>query len=218
MLRILLLLRRHTANLRFSRALEKRIAKISGGWAYSSVIRDLYVKEHGLKIGYGSYGGCWNNRSLWWARVEIGNYCSFANNLYVATRNHNFHWFSTHPCLENPYFGALLPKDYQLLSMRTTYTDKLKIGNDVWVGENVLIMPGCDMIGNGAVIGAGSVVTHDVPPYAIVAGNPARILRYRFDEKTIEKLEESHWWNLTIEELRQYAPQLQNIVKSARIQ
>lgn len=74
--------------------------------------------------------------------------------------------------------------------------------NDVWVGTNVTIMPGCNIIGNGAIIGGVSVVTHDVPPYAIVAGNPAKILRYRFDEDIIKKLEESKWWELELDELK----------------
>ena len=84
--------------------------------------------------------------------------------------------------------------------------------NDVWVGANVTIMPGCKKIGNGAIIGGGSVVTHDVPPYAIVAGNPAKILRYRFDEDIIKKLEESKWWELELDELKKIAPRLQEIV------
>ena len=58
----------------------------------------------------------------------------------------------------------------------------LEIGHDVWMGQQAIILPGCKKIGNGAIIGGGSIVTHDVPPYAIVVGNPARVIRYRFDE------------------------------------
>lgn len=88
----------------------------------------------------------------------------------------------------------------------------LEIKNDVWIGQGVTILPGCKKIGNGAIVGAGSVVTHDVPPYAIVAGNPARVLRYRFDEENIKKLEATQWWNLKLDELKEIAPKLQEIV------
>ena len=80
----------------------------------------------------------------------------------------------------------------------------LTIGNDVWVGYNVIITNKCQNIGNGAVIGAGSVVTKDVPAYSIVAGNPAKIIRYRFDEETISIIEKSEWWNFTPEKLMKF--------------
>lgn len=67
------------------------------------------------------------------------------------------------------------------------------IGNDVWIGADVIIMGGVH-IGNGAVIGAGAVVAKDIPPYAIVVGNPARVIKYRFDDDTIRKLQEMKWW------------------------
>ena len=74
------------------------------------------------------------------------------------------------------------------------YKGDINVGNDVWIGNNVIVMPGVT-IGNGAVIGAGAVVTKDVPPYAIVGGNPAKVIKYRFTEKQIEKLLEIKWWN-----------------------
>ena len=76
----------------------------------------------------------------------------------------------------------------------------VEIGNDVWIGEAVFINDGVK-IGTGAVVGAHSVVTKDVPPYAIVAGVPAKMIRYRFDEETIQKLLESKWWEWADEKL-----------------
>ena len=77
----------------------------------------------------------------------------------------------------------------------------MEIGNDVWIGEAVFINDGIT-IGTGAVVGAHSVVTKDVPPYAIVAGAPARVLRYRFDDSTIQKLLDSKWWEWDDETLK----------------
>ena len=74
------------------------------------------------------------------------------------------------------------------------------IGHDVWIGHSAVVLPGVE-IGTGAVIGAGAVVTKDVPPYAIVGGTPAKVLRHRFEPDTIERLLASEWWNLSAEQL-----------------
>ena len=79
------------------------------------------------------------------------------------------------------------------------------IGNDVWIGQNALILPGVH-IGNGAIIGANSVVGSNVEPYSIVAGNPARLIRKRFDDEMISLLEEFTWWNKSIEEINSLIP------------
>ena len=83
----------------------------------------------------------------------------------------------------------------------------MTIGNDVWIGRNVIIISGVK-IGDGSVIGAGSVVTKDVPPYAIAAGNPAKIVRMRFDEETIKKLLKIEWWNWSLERVLANLPYL----------
>ena len=80
------------------------------------------------------------------------------------------------------------------------YAKKVSIGNDVWIGCNAIIKKGIK-IGNGAVIGAGSVVTKDVPAYAIVVGNPGKIIKYRFEDSIIKELKEIKWWNWSIEEI-----------------
>ena len=77
----------------------------------------------------------------------------------------------------------------------------LTIGNDVWLGHNSIIMPGVGRIGDGAVVAAGAVVNKEVPPYAVVVGNPARVVRYRFDPETIERLLAEKWWEKDIEEI-----------------
>ena len=86
---------------------------------------------------------------------------------------------------------------------------KTIIGNDVWIGDQCFIKAGVK-VGDGAVIGAHAVVTHDVPPYAIVGGVPARVIRYRFDEETINSLLNSEWWNLNDKDLSVFAQYIQN--------
>jgi acetyltransferase-like isoleucine patch superfamily enzyme len=85
----------------------------------------------------------------------------------------------------------------------------VEIGSDVWIGHSALIMQGVS-IGDGAIVAAGSVVTRDVPPYAVVGGVPARILKYRFDDETIQRLRQTAWWNLDLAEIRRLAPRFDN--------
>ncbi|NDK19859.1 CatB-related O-acetyltransferase [Candidatus Gracilibacteria bacterium] len=79
---------------------------------------------------------------------------------------------------------------------------EIKIGHGVWIGARVIILPGVT-IGNGAVIGAGSIIRKDVPPYAIVIGNPEQIIRYRFDEVKIGAIESSKWWEWSREKVKE---------------
>jgi virginiamycin A acetyltransferase len=78
----------------------------------------------------------------------------------------------------------------------------LEVGNDVWVGHNAIILPHVKKIGDGAVIAAGAVVNKDVPPYGIVVGNPARLVRYRFSQKVVDELLTSRWWEKSLEEIK----------------
>ena len=75
------------------------------------------------------------------------------------------------------------------------------IGNDVWLGHHAIILPGASKIGDGAVIGAGAVVNRDVPPYAVIVGNPGRVVKFRFPEETRKELQESRWWEQSFERI-----------------
>lgn len=131
---------------------------------------------------------------------DIGAFCSIANNLIVGGAQHPMNWVST-----SPVFYAVSGGTGHHLGNNTPPPDKRTIiGNDVWIGSRVTIMQGV-RISNGAVIGAGSVVTKDVPPYAIVAGVPAKIIKYRFSEEIIAKLEASKWWDLPEKVLAKYS-------------
>ena len=84
----------------------------------------------------------------------------------------------------------------------------------MWIGQNAIILPSCHKIGNGAVIGAGSVVTKDIEPYTINVGNPARAIKKRFSDEVIKKLEETHWWEMELDELKKHIEQLQQIAQA----
>lgn len=99
------------------------------------------------------------------------------------------------PYFYNPAFG---------FNVEDVPRETLYVGNDVWCGYGVIITSKCHRIGNGAVIAAGSIVTDDVPAYAIVKGSPAKVLKYRFDSETIEMLEQSKWYDLPPEEVMEF--------------
>ncbi|WP_330998197.1 DapH/DapD/GlmU-related protein [Pectinatus frisingensis] len=124
----------------------------------------------------------------------IGNYCSiFYNNVFLIGINCNFHSLSTYPLMQLDTDTVFpLASDYKK-QLYGGNKDQLIIGNDVWIGRGCTIMGGV-YIGNGACIAAGSVVTKDIPPYAVVGGVPAKIIKYRFNKDIINKLQKIKWW------------------------
>ena len=128
-----------------------------------------------------------------YSNTKIGNFCSIGPNVIIAPGEHPLDQFTTHPII---YDSAWNKK----ISSKCDINKNTVIGNDVWIGCNALIKTGIK-IGNGAVIGACSVVTHDVPPYAIVAGNPAKIIRYRFNDDIIQKLIDTKWYDGNLNEV-----------------
>ena len=145
-----------------------------------------------VKVGRYSYMG--KNNSV--SNVEIGAFCSIASYCAIGGGAHSLDTVSTSPVFQKG--RNILKKNFANIDSKLN--KKVVIENDVWIGENVFINDGV-IIGNGAVVGAHSVVTHDVPPYAIVAGAPARIVRFRFSEDEIKRLCESKWWDLSDDEL-----------------
>lgn len=162
--------------------------------------------ERGIAVvGEHTYG----NPTLGFAydgyRFVCGRYCSIGPSVKVLlSGNHNHQLVTTYP------FSAF-PKAWPAtagIPFRESRGDVV-VGNDVWIGYEALILSGVT-IGDGAVIGAGAVVAKDVPPYAVVVGNPARVIRYRFDEQTIADLLEIAWWNWPDERVAQFTPLLLN--------
>ena len=124
--------------------------------------------------------------------ANIGKYCSIGARCSIGGWQHDYHRLSTSPRV----YREILGRGYISQTLQVT------VGNDVWIGDNVSIVKGT--VGDGAVIGAGSVVTKDVPPYAIVAGNPAKVIAYRFEKEKISQLLASRWWDMSPGELRTY--------------
>lgn len=161
----------------------------------------------GVRVGKYSYGYerlCKAHSNL---LQSIGAFCSINNTVEIAGPNHPTQYISTHPFFYNRLIHGeesvppLLDHDEDVIEA-VRDNEKIIIGNDVWIGKKVLLLPSIK-IGNGAIIGAGAVVTKDVPDYAIVAGVPAKVIRYRFSPSEIAKLNKIAWWDWDDEKIKE---------------
>jgi acetyltransferase-like isoleucine patch superfamily enzyme len=152
----------------------------------------FYLKDNknyaNYNVGIGSYGKPrvhdWKDET----NLTIGKYCSIAKNVHILLGGeHHSDWVTTYPFMA-------LTNEASHLELDKKSKGSVSIGSDVWIGMNSIILSGVN-IGNGAIIGAGSVVTKDVPSYSIYAGNPAKLIRLRFSEEMIIALNEIAWWN-----------------------
>ncbi len=144
------------------------------------------VKFYRGELGRYSYIG--NNSFV--IDTKIGNFTSVAPDCYIGGTSHPINWVSTSPVFhkwENIMKKNFARHDFEIFK-------ETIIGNDVWIGNKVMIKAGVN-ISDGAVIGMGSVVTKDIGPYEVWAGNPAKMIKKRFDDDTIRRLLESQWWN-----------------------
>lgn len=148
------------------------------------------------RIGFGSYTG--TNTII--KNAEIGSYCSIAWNVSIGGGNHDMSAASTY----TPYWWK---RTLGLTLRDDRCSARCEIGSDVWIGSGANIVTGVK-VGNGAVLGAGAVVVKDVPPYSIMGGVPARLIRYRFDEEICERLLRIAWWDWPREMVKQAAPLL----------
>lgn len=130
-------------------------------------------------------------------KTNIGKFCSIAHGSYIGLWEHNT-YVTTHSFYLYETSGGFVKgyRNYDKDSLLTT------IENDVWIGANAVILKGIK-VSNGAIIGAGSVVTKDVPPYAIAVGNPAKVLKYRFSQDEVEFLLDKKWWDMPREALQE---------------
>lgn len=164
------------------------------------------ANRYGYEIGEFSYGRPKVRFPESGKKLTIGRYCSIADKVEILLGgNHRTDWATTYPFTALPGLWPSAPKtdDYH------TSRGDVSIGHDVWLGSGVTILSGVT-VGHGAVVAAQAVVTKDVPPYAIVGGNPAKVIRYRFDEATVAALLEVCWWDLPQEKVATLIPLLQS--------
>lgn len=176
----------------------KAVKKLRGTALRGSTVHPSSKVEPGTQFVFsvmGRHSFCGYDCDI--SHADIGSFCSIANGVVIGGGMHPVSWISSSPAF---YAG----RD----SIRAKFAEharepvrRTRIGHDVWIGQNALIKQGIT-IGTGAVIGMGAVVTKDVAPYAIVAGNPARLIRLRFPAALVDALLQSEWWELPEARLR----------------
>lgn len=169
---------------------------------YNTIYND--VKLSNVKIGDYSYVASYSKL----ANLEIGKFSSIGPEVYAGLGKHpSRNFVSTHPIFYSP-LGQL-----EITFVSNSFFkefEHIKIGSDVWIGARAIILDGVT-VGDGAIVAAGAVVTKDVPPYAVVGGVPARVLRYRFEPSEIEYLLKSKWWDKDVDWLKQNSEMMRNV-------
>jgi acetyltransferase-like isoleucine patch superfamily enzyme len=181
--------------------LAKAIKKFRLSSVESSKVHKTAKIEAGSSVCHSvidCYSFCGYDCDLYYA--EIGRFTSIASGVVIGGARHPMQWLSMSPVF---YEGrdSIKKKFFEHKRDKDPIT---VIGHDVWIGRAAIILSGVQ-VGNGAVVGAGAVVTKNVPPYAVVAGNPARLIRYRFTAELIASMEQMKWWNRDDETLEKLA-------------
>jgi acetyltransferase-like isoleucine patch superfamily enzyme len=163
----------------------------------------LHKKDSEYEVGSFTYGKPkiynWEHKS----KFKIGSYCSVGKEVKIfLDGDHRTDWVTTYP------FSALWPEARHITGHPKS-KDDVTIGNDVWIANGAVILSGVS-IGDGAVIGAHAVVSKSVPPYAVAVGNPARVVKYRFEDDVIANLLQIKWWNWPTEKIKKILPYLLN--------
>jgi len=155
-------------------------------------------------IGRGTYGWLKVREPNDYAALSVGAFCSFADGVEVFLGgNHRHDWVTTYPFSQCSEGRIAYARGHEMTK------GNVVIGNDVWVGANVMILSGVT-IGDGVVVGARSVIAKNLEPYGIYVGNPARLVRKRFDDSIIEKLLEIKWWDLDDKKIIKLLPFMLN--------
>lgn len=134
--------------------------------------------------------------------TQIGSFCALADYLTIGCDDHDYKMVTTHPFWHDTSWGISEDEEFSKEYRRKEYEQPCVIGNDVWMGAGVIVCRNVT-IGNGCVIGAGAIITKDIEPYSVVVGVPGRVIKKRFDDKTIERLENAKWWDLPVEVIKE---------------
>lgn len=191
----------------------KFLKKIRGAAIKNSIIDKTSKIESGSQIvssTFGRHSFCGYDCQI--INCDIGSFTSIANNVVIGGGAHPIDWVGMSPVF---YEGKDSVKT-KFSEHKRPFPKRTLVGSDVWIGEKVLIKAGI-CIGNGAVVGMGSVVTKDVEPYSIVAGNPAKTIRMRFNNETIKLLLESKWWEWEETKIKNYAKLFNNVDEFKRL-
>jgi virginiamycin A acetyltransferase len=166
--------------------------RTEGGDLRSETVREIFRHYWKVDVGKYTHGSCFTPFMID-PHTTIGRYCSIAGGVRIINHNHPVNFKGTSPLFFNPDMGYC----------RQWLVDfnPIDVGNDVWIGANAVILPEVGRIGDGAIIGGGSVVHRDVPPFAVVLGNPGRVVKYRFPEPVIARLLDEKWWERDPEDL-----------------
>lgn len=184
--------------------IKKKLGLNKNPYSFTKIHLAEAIKKHGYEVGDFSYGKLnlkWHSKG---AKLTVGSYCSFGEDITILLGgNHHTQRPTTYP------FGAFrklwdLSKEHAEVHLTK---GGVTIGSDVWIADGATVLSGIT-IGHGAVIATKAVVTKDVPPYAIVAGNPAKIVKKRFDDETIAQLLKLEWWNLPKDKVKKLIPHL----------
>lgn len=193
-----------------------------GDWLLLRTLWHDDMEFDGCWIGRGTYGyKDFGDCDLGFHIKRIGRYCSINDRARVVAHNHTIDWVSTHPFLSEVCFAPPNEKVWSAIEKTgcplgreklLSENELVEIGNDVWIGMNAVILSGVH-IGDGAIIGAGAIVTKDVEPYAIVGGVPAKVIRYRFPKEIIDAFLRIKWWDWPLEKIEEnmelfYQPEL----------
>jgi chloramphenicol O-acetyltransferase type B len=181
--------------------LVKKIVQLWNKNSERKKVKWLHEKFPQYEIGRGTYGNphirTWNEN----ATLKIGAFCSIATGVQIFLGGeHRTDWVTTYP------FSVFWENGRHLTGHPKTKGDVV-IGNDVWIGSEAVVLSGVK-IGDGAVIGARSFVTRNIEPYSIYGGNPARLIKKRFDDATIQRLLKLEWWKLSDEKIEKILPLL----------
>jgi acyl transferase domain-containing protein/acetyltransferase-like isoleucine patch superfamily enzyme/acyl carrier protein len=192
---------------RLRRTIEYLILKLEGRDWFTITLRKIYKKYYDIEIGDFS-ASCFNVSNMK-RGTKIGRYCSIFRTARVETANHPMNTISSNGIFYQR--GVGFANSYEIPRV------KLEIGNDVWIGHNATILYPTKKIGDGAVIAAGAMVVDDVPPFAVVAGYPAVVVRYRFTEEKRKEILETQWWNASLEELESVRDEFTKPVEGSRV-